>query len=670
MPQASISFDAEVTGQPQPWVLHHRGLEYRGEVIVAEALDPDWGRPLEGDLGFRVIFFTEPRRIASERIGDPRIAMAVPRRSLSVESQGVGSELSAVHEARERYTTAGDAVQTALRHSMEERASTLREELYRRYARSFSEGRIYTHQGIAGSPAEVFQEGSPELWVDRLTSTVLLLAFPELPIDYAGFPGTLTSETVSAIYRGLFQGSPEDLRAVRDFCPGLGLTRPEAPAEFDAAGCQVLSVIREELDRADGRTPSAGMVRTLTERYGVTDYLALLYLVAFVRQEQAEVEPDRDRPPQNRDGGTFQGDRLTSDLLPDVDLRFEPATTLGELRVDSPPTWESVLPYASIIAEGLGPATDDAEIVRQEGRLLGRLAEIRRLLAAARAVIDDITAELAESDTGLWEGLDHLCGATGYLEFHVVIRADFRGPQRLRDAVNLLDRLARVTDRAPAVRTTRAYLGAMRFGPGQSALAVERDSLLVMADPNGLLLNPSTWDGIEERARQLIGRFVHVYATHHERYHEDVQALSNRLDEVRPQVAAVARFAKMSELGEPVGTGLPGLFDDLAGPLRRCHLPPEDLDLEDSPTCGTCRLSLDDEVPRRQAEAVFGAVASAMREYNRRLGSHAVRRVLAEPSREQTDRFVDLVRVADPSALANVLDDQVVDFLRQFIRTA
>ena len=669
MQQSSISFDAEVIGRPQPWVLDHRGLEYRGEAIVAEALEPVWGRPLEGDLGFRVIFYTEPRRISSERIEDPRIAMAVPRRSLSVESQGVVTELSAVHEARERYATAGDPDQTALRNSMEERATTLREELYRRYARSFSEGRIYTHHGIAGSPAEVFQEGPPELWADSLASAVLLLAFPELPIDHAGFPGTLTPDTVSKIYSGLFQGSPEGLRAVRDFCPGLGLTRLESPAEFDAADCRVLSVIRDELDRAGGRTPSAGMVRTLTEGYGLTDYLALLYLVAFVRQEQAEVEPDRDRPPLNRDGAPFQGDRLTFDLLPDVDLGFEPATTLGELRVESPPTWDSVLPYASIITEGLGPATDEAVIAQQERRLLGRLAEIRRLLAAARTAIDDFAANLAESDTSLWEGLDHLCGATGYLEFHIVIRADFRGPQRLRDAADLVERLARVTDRAPAVRTARTYLGAMRFGPGQSALAVERDSLLAMADPNGLLLNPSTWDRIEERARQLIGRYIHVYAEHHERYHGEAHALSNRLDEVGPQVAAVARFAEMSELGEPLGTELPELFDGISGPLRRCHLAPEDLDLDAGPIC-VCDLSLDEEVPRRQAEAMLGTVASAMREYNRRLGSHAVRRVLAEPSREQIDRFVDLVRVADPSALANVLDDQVVDFLRQFIRTA
>ena len=62
------------------------------------------------------------------------------------------------------------------------------------------------------------------------------------------------------------------------------------------------------------------------------------------------------------------------------------------------------------------------------------------------------------------------------------------------------------------------------------------------------------------------------------------------------------------------------------------------------------------------------ALERAMREYNRRLSSHAARLMLAHPSKEQLDKFVGLVQVADPSALANVLDDPVVEFLRGFLR--
>ena len=37
----------EVLGRRQPWSVDHRELEYPGEVVVAEAVDPDLGLPLE-----------------------------------------------------------------------------------------------------------------------------------------------------------------------------------------------------------------------------------------------------------------------------------------------------------------------------------------------------------------------------------------------------------------------------------------------------------------------------------------------------------------------------------------------------------------------------------------------------------------------------------------------
>ena len=59
-----------------------------------------------------------------------------------------------------------------------------------------------------------------------------------------------------------------------------------------------------------------------------------------------------------------------------------------------------------------------------------------------------------------------------------------------------------------------------------------------------------------------------------------------------------------------------------------------------------------------------------MREYNRPLDSHAVGRILAKRSRKQTDKFLDLVSMTNPSTVASVLDEQVIDFLQQFITAA
>ena len=58
-----LTFDLEAVGQRQPWALHHRGLEYHGEIILADTLDAAWGETLEKNLSFRLVFFTASRRI-------------------------------------------------------------------------------------------------------------------------------------------------------------------------------------------------------------------------------------------------------------------------------------------------------------------------------------------------------------------------------------------------------------------------------------------------------------------------------------------------------------------------------------------------------------------------------------------------------------------------------
>jgi hypothetical protein len=666
--QLSLSFDPDAMGRHQPWTAYHRGLEYRGEVIVAEAFDPDWGLRLDPELSFRLVFFTRPRRIPYQKVMDPRIAMAVPRRSVSEESAELGAELGAVHEARERYVTGEDPDRSALRRSMDDRASSLRGEMGRRYARSFSAGRSYTHRGIVGHPSEVFDEPLLESWADRMASATLLMAFPEIPIDYDRFPRILDATTVAAIFRGLFQGSAGDASAARDFGAGLGITDPESSTEFYAGDCAVLSLVRRELDRCGGNTPVTAMIETLTHDHGLTDYLALLYLLAFVKRDHAELELDEDRSLETVDGQRFEGDRLTWDLLPDVALAFDRSAGFGEIRMQSPPSWETVLPYAAILVEGLGPARDPTSVAEQESCLLERLRGMARSLDTARSAFEDFGADLDEIAGRGLEPLARLCATTSYSEFHVVVQSDFARSQALREAADLLERLEGVAAQPPAVQRTRAYLAGMRLGPEQRELSVQRDSLAALADPSGLLSDPSAWSGIEDRFRQVVTQYARTYAEHHTRYYRESVTLKNRLEEVRPQVETVAKFGQMSELGGPVGADIHERFERLTASLRTCEVAAEDLPLDQSSYCQGCGLTLDEEVPIRESDVLIGAVAEAMREYNKRLSTHAVRQIMADPSKEQVARFIDLVHAADPSSLVNVLDEQVVDFLRQFMR--
>ena len=151
----SLRFDNEAMGQPQRWTVHHRGQEYVGEVIVSETVDFAWGQPLEGDLSFRVVFFTVPRRIQSARILDRRIAMAVPQRPPSEQRQSVEREVRSIHEARAHYITGRTSDEVALRRSMERREESLRSDLMRRYAVAYSDGRVYSIERRKAASSEV-----------------------------------------------------------------------------------------------------------------------------------------------------------------------------------------------------------------------------------------------------------------------------------------------------------------------------------------------------------------------------------------------------------------------------------------------------------------------------------------------------------------------------------
>ena len=150
-------------------------------------------------------------------------------------------------------------------------------------------------------------------------------------------------------------------------------------------------------------------------------------------------------------------------------------------------------------------------------------------------------------------------------------------------------------------------------------------------------------------------------------YNQEALELSHRLERLAPQVDALVHFGRIPELGEPVGAEVPPLFKALVDSLYVCLAGEDELDLDEVPYCQGCELRMDQEIARRDAELAFAALDRAMRAYNRRLGSHSVRRILDHPTKERLDQFVALVQVADPSALANVLDNEVVAFLRRFL---
>ena len=478
--KTGLRFDRQALGERQQFVVTCRGLEYPGEVVVADAVDPDLGRPLEGAICFRVVFYLVPRRIPVSQIRDPRIAKVVPRRSADPAGESLSREVQAIREARERYVAGGDAESVAMRGTMAEREKQLQAEVAHRQALNYSQGRVYTQGGIILRPADAFSEDDVEAWVRRIVEMVFDRAFPSLPFDYGAFPATLTAEGIGDVFRGIFQGDPGAAEAAAAFGPALGLSSAESPLAFDGGECPVLRTIEQTLALNGGEMPAEDLLAILSSEHGLNVALSTLYLLAFVYRSRAGVDLRPEHPLQLRQGGPVLSDRITWDLLGDLAFSESLSGQLGTLRARPPLTWNVALPYASLMLDGLGLADDDAEIAAQEGRLLQALGDMGSRIDRPREEVGALAAVLeegAEAQLSEMDKLQTLCSATGYRSFYAVAVDGFGGPSGLRHVLDLHRRLERLATLVSPITSVRAYLSEMTFGRTRGDLATKRDAV-------------------------------------------------------------------------------------------------------------------------------------------------------------------------------------------------
>ena len=661
-----LSFDSASVGIPQPWAVTCRRVEYAGEVIIAETLNPEWLLPLDGGLNFRIVLFTVPRRMRHRTVEDPRTALAVPAR-VPGQADQLGTELRAIREASARHAAGGERGGGELQAAMAAREQSLRAELASRYTAAYAQGRIYAHPEVKVRPGDIFQGELPAFWVDRLASELLISACPKLPFDDTLLPETLTPELVAQVFRGLLQEEGAELALA--FGQPLALTRPEATG-FDPEGSEVVEIIADLLGAAGGPLPVTDVVAKLGSQHGIPRALAALYVMAFVRHARAELELGANHTVKDIRGGRFPADRITWDLVPEVAFSETLVDHAGLLRLDSKPTWNTVVPYATLLHPDLRATDGTAPAADREPLLLELLAKLERQVTKLKVVVQQLEAALsapAAEASQMLDGLSALCVATGYQEFHLICQQRYRGPANLKDALALRDRLEQLAPAVTAIGDARQYLSDIAFGPEDGDLQLEHSAVSGRIELTSLLENPSLWPSIEGRLGEFRSKYSARYLAHHTRYCEQEREIGRRLERLTPHVDALARFNEMPELGEPIGVDAQERLQVVVGSLKSCSTATDQIRLETSPRCQTCSLGLDEEVPRREADAAMDGVETAMREYSRVLGSHGARMVLANPTSAQLTKFVELVQVADPSALADVLNDDVVEFLRQFL---
>ena len=76
------------------------------------------------------------------------------------------------------------------------------------------------------------------------------------------------------------------------------------------------------------------------------------------------------------------------------------------------------------------------------------------------------------------------------------------------------------------------------------------------------------------------------------------------------------------------------------------------------------------EPPKEEVERFLRRLRQALKEQQRRLSSGAVRHILARSGEKRIDQFIKVVQTSNLSPLVNVLDDELVDFLRHLLQEA
>jgi len=642
---AQVSLFAEFKpGAPRPFRAVYQGIEYPGEVLVTETWRPELGE-IAKDIHFRIVVLTRHRQVPS--IADRRIALCLPARALK--------------EEREVYRTGRKA-----------------KELLREQAGIYAAGQVCTKGRLPIDAREVFSAPDNEKRFRLIAFTLLSNAYPRLPIDTSALKKTLSPGDVAKLFDGFFGrgDNPEAIDALKNFAVALGLAKPGDPLKFDPENCPLFPIIAERLEGQGGSLPILPLYRELGSSYGLTWPLITLYLLCFVRHKKPAVEL-RLKPDYVfflRSGKAPPEASLTADLIPQIWWQSGLEEAFDRLCYRGEPSWSELLPYACLICQELKPAANLEEVKRQEALLLRRLGELKKTIAQIQGDIDLLSQRLGEppqSVLGTLGRLSRIAQSKDRLHFHALVQEEYASPEALGEDISLCWPLSQLSEVAVEILAVKSYLESVALRESERELDMDRVSILEQLRLDNLLPSLHLWASVKALFDWFKSRYRAIYLAHHHDYHRDVASLRLVLDDSKLEIDALWRLNSIAELGEPVGEELIGQYDQLLAKLSLCPIiDTGEVSVDEQPTCSHCGLLLTADPPQREVKRFLHELKQALKEQHRRLSSEAIGRILAQSGERRIDQFIKVVQTSQLSSLVNVLDDELVDFLRRLLKEA
>jgi len=303
-----------------------------------------------------------------------------------------------------------------------------------------------------------------------------------------------------------------------------------------------------------------------------------------------------------------------------------------------------------------------------------RLAELLPALSQAVAVaqekvsrFQDLLADMPRIASAP-ESLASLCEATTTATFAATACRLCPSPSELAEDVYLCRALAENPNEARKAARMRRFLIEAVVPEGEPELAIDRTLALEEVCFATLVAEPHRWAAMRAAFDRFRQRYQGAYLKHHQQYHEGLLTVHAQLLDLVPHAQALRRLNTLRELGPPLGVEALAEYEEIPRRLRPCTVSPTlERELREAARCPVCGISMNDEPPWEDVQRLKRRLERALNQQLQRLSSKAVHQILAASSEARVEQFIQLVQASQARSLADVLDDDLLGFLRRLL---
>ena len=644
-----ISLTRDRLDLPQRVTANIHGFDIPGEVIFADLWQPWFGAALPDRVMFSLVLLTLPQRVDRADVTNQSTIVAVPAPGLVTRDVDqltqMHREVARLNEIREQYLGSTDNGLQRLATSLSRKVSEASVEVTRAHVEQCRNGQVVvaSDNSISTHGDALFVGDDPQEWAEA-TAAAFFSA------DASRIPGVPRVAKPSVTFDALAANVEQDWRSEMDDHLRL----------FTGSGIEDTLERISALFSAPGKRITGDELRNhLIKERGIPPGLAWLSTVAFVRSRTGEAAVAR--------GDQATGTRLNSHTVSSFSYQPDMIYAIDWLSATESPDWPAALPYIRALTPhmedtGAGPTRS------QETQLLQALetAESRFSLAvqtlrsAVGRPIESVSAfRVTEQLVGVLKGRN-------WQEFLVAASTSFPDAKQFTEAVRQASRLRSLAEDILDVRSASEYISMADFGRADHSLASEAELLRVRLDINDIVEGQVPALSVLHDFQQWRRRYSNVYRTFHaERRHAN-QLMSREVRRADAKLDALRKLVALPALELTVPATFDASWADITSRVTPCSTTEDSLPLVQHPYCTECGVRLGAPESGEEVEAAIADITAMIRSASIQFSRIAAERILSGQRENDLQKLIQMNSIADLTAISDILDPGVLNFLEQF----